>query len=210
MLIQYKDIIKKYNLKINNILHVGAHIAEEHDDYFNNGCDLVYWIEANPFLVKNLELTLDDDKNKVFNCLVSDKDDQEVQFFITNNNQSSSILELGSHRFLFPSIYVDKEIKMKTKTINTLFTENNVNFETIDFINLDIQGAELLALKGINKNLHHIKAIYTEINTDQVYKGCALLTEIDEYLEQYNFRRVETKMWQDHPWGDALYIKDKI
>lgn len=208
MLIDYSEIIKKYNLNIENILHVGAHTAEEHDVYFKNNCKKVIWIEANPFLIKNLQTRLDSDKNDIYQAVVSDTDDKEIEFYITNNNQSSSILDLKYHKNLFPDVYVTQKLKLKTKTLNTLFIENNLSFKDINFINLDIQGAELLALKGINDNLSHVSAIYTEINTAHLYEECALLNEIDEYLSKYNFKRVETKMWENHPWGDALYIKE--
>ncbi|HHZ95074.1 MAG TPA: FkbM family methyltransferase [Flavobacteriales bacterium] len=207
MLIEYKTIVEKYNLQIKNILHVGAHKAEEEKDYFNSGCEKVIWVEANPDLVSYLKNTLDKTRNKVLEAVVSDSDDQEVEFIITNNGQSSSILELGIHKDLFPGVYQSGSITRKTKTIKTLFNENKLSFDAIDFINLDIQGAELLALKGIGENFYNIKAILAEINTDYVYKKCALIGEIDDYLSAFNFKRVETVMWHNHPWGDALYIK---
>ena len=209
MLIDYKQIIKKYNLEIKNILHIGAHEAEEYELYFNNGAKKVIWIEANPMLAENLKFKLDQTKNIVFQSVISDTDNQEVEFMLSNNGQSSSILELGIHKNLFPDINYINKIKLKTKTLKTLFEQTKIDFKIIDFINLDIQGAELLALKGAGKKLEHVKAIYTEINTAHVYKNCALMSEIDDYLFNFGFKRVETVMWQDHPWGDALYILDK-
>ena len=74
-------------------------------------------------------------------------------------------------------------------------------------MNLDIQGAELLALKGSNKILQSIKAIYTEINYDEIYKDCALIDELDEYLKKFNFKRVFTTTPESEYWGDALYLR---
>jgi len=210
MLIKYKTIIEKYNLKIENVLHVGAHEAEEYNDYFSNGCKKVVWIEGNPTLAENLKKRLDKEKNIVFNNIVSENDDEEVNFMITNNGQSSSILELGTHKDLYPNIVVVKQQKLKTKKIKTLFTENNLSLSDIDFINLDIQGAELLALKGIGEELHNFKAVYTEVNTSKVYKNCVLLHELDEYLSKYSFKRVETFLDETGNWGDSLYIKKEF
>jgi FkbM family methyltransferase len=210
MLISYSDIIKKYNLNIKTILHVGAHIAEEHDVYFNNTCQKVIWVEGNLELYEALKQKLDNTNNIVLHAVVSNRDDEEVDFTITNNKQSSSILNLGIHRKLFPDIVLESLTTVKTKTLKTLFLENNLSFKEIDFLNLDIQGAELLALKGIGEELINLKAIFTEVNTDYVYEDCALITDIDQYLSNFGFKRVETVMWQDHPWGDALYIKEEI
>lgn len=207
MFIKYQTIKQKYNINIETVLHVGAHLAEEHDDYFNNGCKKVIWIEANPELASLLKSKLDLSKNIILNYAVSNQDDREINFMITNNGQSSSILELGFHKNLYPNIYVQKEIKLYTKTLNSTFKENNLNLQDIDMINLDIQGAELMALQGVGSCLNNIKAIYTEINLIEVYKGCALVEEIDKFLEQYHFVRVETSLDSSGTWGDALYIK---
>ena len=43
--------------------------------------------------------------------------------------------------------------------------------------------------------------IYTEVNTEYVYKNCALLKEIDEYLSKYRFKRVAIKMCRNFGWG---------
>ena len=79
---------------------------------------------------------------------------------------------------------------------------------SINFLNLDIQGAELLALKGMAKYLKHIKYIYTEVNTEKVYKDCALITEIDDFLKLHGFSRKCEAIYRQFGWGDALYIRD--
>jgi FkbM family methyltransferase len=48
-----------------------------------------------------------------------------------------------------------------------------------------------------------------EVNNAYVYKNCALVHEIDDYLMKYNFKRIETK-WTNENWGDALYINIKL
>lgn len=208
MLIPLDKIKEKYRLNIKNILHVGAHNAEEKEMYESVGCKKVIWVEANPFLVENLKNNLESEKHIIHHAVVSEKDGEDISLMITNNGQSSSILELGKHKELFPGVYVNKQMSFLSKTLKTLFVENNYSFLNIDFLNLDIQGAELMALKGIGDGINHINAIYTEINTDYVYKDCALVSEIDDYLSVYGFKRVETVMWNNHPWGDALYIRE--
>ena len=41
MLISYKEIVEEYPLNFKNILHIGAHGAEEHDAYFDEGVEHV-------------------------------------------------------------------------------------------------------------------------------------------------------------------------
>ena len=62
-------------------------------------------------------------------------------------------------------------------------------------MNIAIQGAELLALKGAIKSIKYAKALYLEVNEKELYKKGALIEEIDEFLEtikpkQYMFENI--------------------
>ena len=46
----------------------------------------------------------------------------------------------------------------------------------------------------------------TEVNREEVYKNCPRVEELDHYLSQFNFERVETT-WDGVTWGVAFYIK---
>lgn len=209
MLIRFNDIVGKYG-KPKGIIHIGAHLLEERSDYLSNGLNNTIWIEANPLTFKNIEFINSQNlSEKVFNYAISDVDNLDLQLNVTNNGQSSSILELEKHKIHHPHIYVTSVVTVKSKRMDTVLSENNINIEDYDFLNIDIQGAELLALKGFGDLLNDIKYIYTEINTNSLYKDCALVGEIDEYLDKYGFKRVETSM-TDFEWGDALYIKKDL
>ena len=204
---EIKNILDLNNININGCMHIGAHDCEELTIYNNLGLknEDIIWIDAIPFKVEEA-------KNKgipnVYNALITDKDDEEITFNISNNIQSSSIFEFGTHSYEHPGvIYVDK-IKIKSITIDTFFTRNNLNASKYDFWNFDIQGAELLALKGAINSISYAKAIYLEVNEKELYINCALIQEIDAFLAKYNFKRVLTHMTQ-YGWGDALYILTK-
>lgn len=200
MLINFNDIVDKYGMP-KGVIHIGAHLMEEKNDYISNGLFNTIWIEANPTLYKSIK-----NNGIVYNYVVSDKDDTLVNFNITNNGQSSSILDLDKHKIHHPQIYISNIITLKSKRMDTIIKENNIDINNYDFLNIDIQGAELLALKGFGDLLNNIKYIYTEINTNTLYKNCALVGEIDKYLKKYKFKRVETSM-TEFEWGDALYKK---
>lgn len=87
-----------------------------------------------------------------------------------------------------------------------MYYEDNIPYDFANFRNIDIQGAELLALKGMTKVINNYDYIYLEVNKEHLYKDCALIDEIDSFLNTFNFTRVET-FWTDYNWGDALYIK---
>ena len=49
--------------------------------------------------------------------------------------------------------------------------------------------------------------IYTEVNIQEVYKGCNLIGELDDYLRRFGFERVAQQIYTDLGWGDAFYMK---
>lgn len=205
MLINIRDIFHKYALKITGILHIGASECEELQDYLAVGVpkENIIWIEGNDYLCN--KITTRDPKIVIYNATITDTDNQVRDFIVTNNFQSSSILELQEHLKEHPHVFETSRKKVVTITIDTLLKDNTIPF---NFVNIDIQGAELLALKGMKHTLKDIDYIYLEVNEKHLYKDCALIGEIDEYLKSFNFNRVETKMTQ-HGWGDAFYVKLK-
>lgn len=208
MLISYDEVIyllKERGIHINGALHIGAHECEELGFYAKLGLkaeDLI-WIDA-------MQHKVDEAKARgipnVYQGVMSENDNDVVDFNISNNGQSSSILEFGTHSKHHPHVtFIDKQ-QLLTKRIDTFFKNNDFDAQKYNFWNLDIQGAELLALKGGIESLRHVKAIYLEVNTEKVYKDCALIGEIDMFLEAYGFTRIRTEITEFN-WGDALYVK---
>ena len=77
-----------------------------------------------------------------------------------------------------------------------------------NFINIDVQGYELNVLKGAEKTLKNIDLIISEINKEEMYKDCAKVEDLDDYLSSHNFQRIATYWQQDGgTWGDGLYLK---
>ena len=208
MLLDLKDLQSKYGIDLKTVLHVGAHKAEELSLYEGLGAKSVIWIESNSNLANELKQRLAFPFNTVVEATVADIDGRKVTFNTANNSQSSSILALGEHAQLFPDVRYYKSEEKVAATLSTVVENLCRNFDEIGFLNLDIQGAELLALKGCGKNIRDVPFIYTEINSRPVYEGCAIVEEIDQYLSEFGFFRAETAFWNDHPWGDALYIKN--
>jgi FkbM family methyltransferase len=207
MLIPLQTLIDKHGVSIRGVLHLGAHQAEEAQDYEKAGAKQVVWIEGNPELMPVLTEELKKYPNQsAHNVLVSDQDGLDVSFKVTNNFQSSSMLELGTHKTHHPSVEVHHTLHLKTHRLDTYLAQNNVDTTECNFLNIDLQGAELLALKGLGNRLDTIDYIYTEVNIGSVYVGCAKMLELDRYLHSRGFVRTATRLtqWQ---WGDALYVR---
>lgn len=163
--------------------------------------DDIIWIEGNDDMVavaKNNNIA-------VHNYIITDKDDVEVILYKANDTASSSILDMKRHVEVYPDISYANSIKSKSITIDTLLTIKGIRSDEYNFLNIAIQGAELIALRGATNYLKYAKAIYIKIHEIELYKNCPSIKEIDDFLRCYNFTRVITIM-TEKGWGDALYI----
>lgn len=205
MLIDFRQLFPKYDIKPKGVLHVGANVGEEAPVYDELGIKDVVWIEANEQLIPQLIInTRDKYKHKVIHACIGDVQDLEVEFHISNNaGQSSSYLQLGTHKIAHPEVHFVKDVVMKMQRIDQFRT----CWGGYDFLNIDLQGAELKALRGMGNVLHQFKWAYLEVNKEELYKGCALVEDIDMYMLGFGFRRAETRWCGNTGWGDALYIK---
>jgi FkbM family methyltransferase len=195
------ELLNTNNIKINKCIHIGAHKCEEAPIYRKLGISSndIIWIEGNSDLAS---LSKD---NKIYNYIISDKDNSEIILHKANDTSSSSILDMYIHKEVYPMISYVNSIKSKSITIDTFFDLHNINKSDFNFVNIAIQGAELLALKGAVNYLNYVNVVYIKIHETELYKGCANVKEIDDFLGHYNFRRIITIM-TDKGWGDALYF----
>lgn len=214
MMLDFPDIFYKYQIKTEGVLHIGASTGQEAELYDSFGIHKMIFIEAIPKVYEELtkKLGMKYTEAIAVNACISDVDDKEVVFNISNNeSQSSSFLPLGHHLEIHPSVkYIDK-INLKTKRIDTLITEQPIlNLEGYKLLNIDVQGAELQVLKGMGELLGNFDYAFLEINQKETYIGCALVEEIDAYMKQYGFERVETGKWVADTWTDGFYIKQNL
>jgi len=203
MLIPFDRIVKQYG-KPKGILHLGANIGEEAESYKKQGVKNVIWVEANPVIYQKLFDNVFKLGHQAFNFCVGDENKETVLHVANNDSQSSSVLELGTHKKQHPSVYYTHDINVSMKRIDSVFSSEHLG--GIDFVNLDLQGFEMQALIGMGELLDQFKYVYLEVNKADVYKGCAQFNEIEKFLNARGFRHVETAKWIGD-WSDAFFTK---
>lgn len=205
MLISFDSIVRKYRMNITGFIQVGAHFGEELEDFrkvLNGSNENIHLFE--PLTSAYNELAQKKQQERLYNVALG-ASEKEVEMFVDaeNQGQSSSILEPALHLTQYPDITFPGKEKAKMKTLDSFkITRANALW-------MDVQGYELEVLKGAVKTLEYIDYVYTEVNVDEVYKGCARLSDLDEFLAQYGFQRMVLDL-SGKTWGDALYIKKKM
>lgn len=207
MLLDFKKVLSDFNIKPRGIIHTGAWSGEEFQTYLDCGIDNVVFIEAQEEPFNTLRDRVARYPNmKAIKACVSDKEGT-TDFYVASNSQSSSMLEPKFHLSIHKEITFPEKITLQTDTLINIFAKEGLSFSDFDFLNCDVQGAEMLVLKGMGDNIKHFVGLYLEANKIPVYSGCCLVTDLDNYLAGYNFKRVLTGDWVKDAWTDCFYKK---
>jgi len=206
MLIPLPWILRDFKIQIHGVLHVGAHYGQEYLDYARAGIEnMIFFEPCNANYKELLKVVPNTDKIKTYKVALGNEVGSREMFVESSNmGQSNSLLEPGTHLTTYPSIVFDKRETICIIKLDMIEFDRSI----FNMINMDVQGFELEVLKGAIETLPFIDIIYTEINTEQVYKGCVEVTELDEFLSKFGFSRVLTDL-APKSWGDALYLKQK-
>lgn len=141
---------------------------------------------------------------------------ESVSLNLTRKEQCSSLYKPNKN-FLkrFPdSIRFDVVDKINLECV----TLDSVGLDDIDFIKIDIQGAELDVFDGANESLDKALGIETEIEFIDLYKGQPLFGDVSrslntkgfEFIDFVNLQRWERGKIEDYGqciFGDALFLK---
>lgn len=201
-----------YLKNVTGVIHIGGHIAEERELYAKNGLDVV-WIEpvSEPF--QKLKSNISGfPRQKAYQYLITDKDDETYEFHVANNfGASSSIFGIGELRDIWPHIEYVRTIQLRSTTFAAFAARENIDISKYNAMVLDTQGSELLVLKGAAPLLNGFKYIKLEVADFESYVGCCQLKDIEAFLLPLGFREFSRKKFAARKAGgsyfDILYMK---
>ena len=141
----------------------------------------------------------------------------EITFYQINNEKTitnhphgtnpgaSSIFE-ANEEYPLEKYHQDK-ITVPTTTLKKFSEKYDINH--IDLMWMDIQGAELLALKGAEDFIENVSLIHLETEFFPIYKNQPLFSEIKKFLNKKGFRLYTFTTFGKFA-GDAVFVNVKI
>jgi len=134
-------------------------------------------------------------------------EDTTIDFFpVTNGNiGASSCFEVDNE--IANEHLEQTKISVEAIRLDDWAKENNIS---IDLLVMDLQGAEVEALKGAGELLHTVKYIITEGCIQPFYEGAPHIDDIAALLAEYGFTLVgdNTDTWQaDDLQGDYFFAR---
>lgn len=204
------------NHKITGIIDAGAsngRISKKLLKIFHEAN--AYAFEPNPLYEKTLtQFALKNKRFFPYYCALSDHKGVE-DFCITASPGNTSFFKPGKR---LKEIDPEGASLKSTKKVEVIpldvWLKENGNL-SIQLVKLDIQGAELLALRGAQNALNNsVLAIYTEILFNPLYDGGALYSEIDLYLRNQGFVLYDIFKPKYNSsgllmWGNAIFLNGK-
>jgi FkbM family methyltransferase len=211
-------IVKKYlGKKVEVIFEFGSRYGEDTIEFAKiYPQSKIYAFECNPNTLaickKNTEKYLN---IKLIEKAVGDIDGT-IKFYPINpaktittwedGNQGASSLFKASGKYPIEN-YVQDEVDVPIVKLSTIMKEYSLSH--IDILWMDIQGAELLALRGLENQLDNVHFIHTEVEFMEIYDSQPLFTEIKNYLLCYDFFFYGFTNKSEFS-GDAVFINKKI
>lgn len=205
----FPSLAARHAIKPRGVLHLGAHVGQEAEVYAAAGIPRVVWVEANPNVFGRLTANISRFQgHSAHLAAISDRDGEEALLLLASNEESSSLLRMKLHRERYPGILQDASVKVRTTTVDSFLGKEGIAPATLDFVNMDLQGAEMRALAGMAAHLPYVRYLYTEVNFEELYEGCCLFKDLRPFLEKNGFRLAELKE-VENGWGEALFTHER-
>jgi len=151
------------------------------------------------------EIALSDDVGTAIFHLSSGGEDSTGSNF-NRYNKSSSLFkpELEETQKYWPTLSFDETIEVQTDKLENYCMEKSIN--SIDFIHMDVQGAEIMVLRGAGRLVNQIKSVWLELGDVPLYQGQPLRNEVDTFMKDHGFIKILESEALADVYGDALYV----
>jgi FkbM family methyltransferase len=145
-------------------------------------------IEPQQSLAKELREKYSDDSSvKIIETVLSDKN-EEVNFYRQSESATSSMLRideelLGGHL----DTSIAEVTTHKAVPLDELLSGDNRH---ADLLKIDVQGAELLVLRGAVNTLKRTSFVWVEVSFKPLYEESATFDEIYQFMNANNFQLI--------------------
>jgi FkbM family methyltransferase len=219
------------------VCNVGSRKISEEDDYSSLGWDIfapnltIYGFEADADACNEANADIESRQVNWIEKhipLALSKSIGESTLYVTKSLWCTSLYPpnqayLSRFSGLSELMNLDFTVDIETTTLDTFCQSEGIN--EIDFLQIDVQGADLNVLEGSIQLLERsVLAIQIEVEFSHLYVGQPLFADVDIFLRNQGFtlfdlevsRGIRTKSPISSSrggqmlWGDAFYLNDLI
>jgi FkbM family methyltransferase len=167
-------------------------------------------IEPLPSCHSQLSSLLASNCNNILIKAAAGEVEGEIEMYFTGDSKMSSVLLplAGIANAYHPGDYATRQmLKVPLVRIDNVVPANSA----VGLLKLDVQGFEMVALRGAEETLKRTKAVQGEINYTPHYEGAASFDDVHDFLVARGFQLYGVSapyFGNGRPlWADAMYCK---
>jgi len=185
------------------VIHVGGHHGEEASYYDAHGVRTVVWFEAEPDAFEVLRRnTAGFPGHHCIHALVADRDGEERSFyrhrfpggqkrgFCSTLPWNATVVETDA---VLSRLETFEVRSMPAVTVATALHAAGYSPAQFQYLSVNVQGAEMLVLRGLGGYLDSIQWVYCDGELDAQssrYRGAPTIAEVGDWLRPRGFRSV--------------------
>lgn len=202
-----KKLIVPYLPENPIIVEAGAHVGSDTLDLsklWPKGH--IHAFEPIPSIFQKLSRNTQSQKNVTCYQIALSNTTETASMYVSSGSSdaSSSLLQPHEHLSDHPTVQFNSMANVQTITLDDWAKVHNI--DKVDCLWLDMQGHEFNVLKASPNILQTVRAIVTEANLKETYKGVLLYHEFQNWLEGQGFTIVrEALAWDDG--GDVFFVR---
>jgi FkbM family methyltransferase len=126
-------------------------------------------------------------------------------------NKSSSLLEPGTKLRAHSWLKFENTLEVRTMRLDAFMEAHRVSL--VDFVHMDVQGAELLVLRGAGSGLSQILNIWLEVEAVPLYQGQPLKSDVEQFFASQGYvKLIDTvgKVDGDQFWSRKDWLVGKM
>lgn len=205
----YADLTEKFcTFKPSNVFEIGANYAQD-AEYLRKRFGLkesdIYIFEPHSTIIKAVRELYN---FNTYDLAISNHNGRAVFHAIDiehNEYRNSGISSLKRGLTTDSQNFIDVEVEVVR--MDTFIRDNKI--ESIDFLKLDVEGANYEVLEGFGDELSRVKAIQVEGEYRQYWEGQKLYWDIEQLLKQNNFELVYFSLSDDGVQSDSFWVQKR-
>lgn len=210
----FLKILAENNVYFDYILDIGAGIGQESNILSNHFPDKkIFSFECNPECIHNFQRN---EKITLIEKAVWEADGYIDFYPVVNGNPHASSVFLATDEYNkseHKELHQPNKIQVESIRLDTFIEQNNLQNQK-GIIWIDLQGAELNALKAMSRYIENIQVIWTEVEYKPVYKDQYLFESVIEFMNDKKLNlifpdketianNINSGLW----WDDFCFIR---
>ena len=189
-----------FRIKPHTVIHIGAHLAQDRNNYKKLGVDKIIWGEAFADSANFIRSKYPDDE--VIEQIFWENPNIEMTFYNFDESEKNSAIAP-----------IDQESASKSVGLSTNLDElfKTRIFKRPIMLVLDVQGGEIHVLKGARKALDAVDFLVVEIAIEnQGYVETPSQGGIDQLVKSKGLRKSFFRLSHDKTYKDQLYVRQGL